>query len=237
MRLARSHAWTAAMIVAVGTVATVGFERALSDAKAQDKAPHLAGDESSGNHRKDTEAQQSAMVGRFQVSSYAQSYRESGSGGGTVGFFVVDTTTGEVWHSRVLPSAADEPRKVMGSLIGQHGLSPEEHSRYRRLKESFDSQLAELQQSATSNSVNELRSTLEALRPNQAKNQIMKLLGHPNDPGYDEAMRDVVTILKSMPLDKRKKILSEFKLETEVDALAKILQAMLSDTGERPPIE
>ena len=40
----------------------------------------------------------------------------------------------------------------------------------------------------------------------------------------DDPMRDVVTILKTMPSDKQKKILAEFKLEPEEEQLAEVLR-------------
>ena len=60
----------------------------------------------------------------------------------------------------------------------------------------------------------ELQRTIEAMRPEQAKAQLLKMLD-------DEAMGDVVTIVKNMPADKRKKIIAEFKEGTDADQLYK----------------
>jgi hypothetical protein len=40
----------------------------------------------------------------------------------------------------------------------------------------------------------------------------------------DDPMRDVVTILKSIPLDKLRKLMTEFKTEDEKEKLAEILR-------------
>jgi|TARA_B100000809_G_scaffold224369_1_gene234474 hypothetical protein len=44
---------------------------------------------------------------------------------------------------------------------------------------------------------------MEAIQPKQAKEQLLKMI-------EDEAMDDVVSIIKGMALDKRKKIIQEF---------------------------
>ena len=113
----------------------------------------------------------------------------------------------------------------------------EERDRYRKLKESFDAQLADLHQDATNNALQEVRTTLEALQPKQAKDQIMRMLDEATADDYENTMRDVVTMVKAMPLDKRKKIFGEFKAQPEVDMLQKILGEMLIGTGDAELIE
>ena len=66
-------------------------------------------------------------------------------------------------------------------------------------------------------SLKELQRTLEAIKPAQAKEQIVKML-------EDDAMDDVVTILKSMAIDKRKKIIAEFKAGPDTEWLYDILK-------------
>jgi hypothetical protein len=67
--------------------------------------------------------------------------------------------------------------------------------------------------------------TLEAIAPKQAKEQLVKMLQDPKSPANDP-MEDTVRILKAMPLDKRKKILAEFKTPEEVKTLAEILRVV-----------
>ena len=51
----------------------------------------------------------------------------------------------------------------------------------------------------------------------------MKMLEDPTTTD-DDPMQDVVTILKAMPLDKQKKIFSEFKSDPEIKKMAEILR-------------
>lgn len=90
-------------------------------------------------------------------------------------------------------------------------------------KKDFDERLARLQSAATDTSLLEVQRTLEAIQPKQAKEQILLMLKEPMT-GSDDPMQDIVTIFKAMPLDKRRKILAEFKTEDEVKQLAEILQ-------------
>lgn len=90
-------------------------------------------------------------------------------------------------------------------------------------KKDFDERLARLQSAATDTSLLEVQRTLEAIQPKQAKEQILLMLKEPAT-ATDDPMQDIVTIFKAMPLDKRRKILAEFKTEDEVKQLAEILQ-------------
>lgn len=92
-------------------------------------------------------------------------------------------------------------------------------------KQSFDERLATLQTAATEASLLEVQRTLEAILPKQAKEQIMKTLAEPKTAA-DDPMEDVVRILKAMPLDKRRKILAEFKTPEEVEKLSEILHVI-----------
>jgi hypothetical protein len=92
-------------------------------------------------------------------------------------------------------------------------------------KQSFDERLATLQTAATEASLLEVQRTLEAIQPKQAKDQIMKVLAEPKTP-TDIPMEDVVRILKAMPLDKRRKILAEFKTPEEVEKLSEIFHVI-----------
>jgi hypothetical protein len=98
-----------------------------------------------------------------------------------------------------------------------------ESARLDDWKRSFDQRLTDLQKATTDASLLEVQQTLEAISPKQAKEQIVKMLEEPPTP-HDDPMEDVVRILKAMPLDKRKKILAEFKDPQEVEKLHEILR-------------
>jgi hypothetical protein len=98
-----------------------------------------------------------------------------------------------------------------------------DQSRFRELRQAYDTQLKELLDEEQAASRRELQRTLEAIQPSQAKQQIVKML-------EDDAMDDVVAILKSMPIDKRKKIIGEFKQREDEERLFEILKNIR--TGE-----
>lgn len=92
-----------------------------------------------------------------------------------------------------------------------------ETARFEDLKKAYAAKLQQFANEEQANSLKELQRTLEAIKPAQAKEQLVKMLD-------DDAMDDVVTIMKSMAIDKRKKIIAEFKIGPDTDALYDILK-------------
>lgn len=113
--------------------------------------------------------------------------------------------------------------KSLGDLRALQAQLQTESRRLDDWKRSFDKRLADLQSAAADAALLELQRTFEAISPKQAKEQILLMLKEPATPQNDP-MRDIVTILRAMPLDKRKKILAEFKTEPEIEKLAEILR-------------
>jgi hypothetical protein len=99
-----------------------------------------------------------------------------------------------------------------------------EDDRLNLWKETFDIRLKKMESTALDTSLLEVQKTLEAIQPKQAKEQILKMLDDAPDGHNEQAMQDIVKILKAMPLDKRRKILGEFKSEDEATTLAEILK-------------
>lgn len=108
----------------------------------------------------------------------------------------------------------------------------DERRRYEMLKESFDAELEKLSEVAKNDAIIEVQQTLETIKPRQAKDHIIRMLpaqfgnGHFDElqDEHRRAVVDVVAIVKAMPLDKRKKILAEFKTEEEAQMLAELLR-------------
>jgi len=115
--------------------------------------------------------------------------------------------------------------KALGDLRTLESALKSESLRLDSWKKSFDERLASLQTAATEAALLEVQRTLEAIEPKQAKEQIMKTLSEPKTPG-DDPMEDMVRILKAMPLDKRRKILAQFKLPEEIEKLSEILRVI-----------
>ncbi|EAQ82026.1 hypothetical protein [Blastopirellula marina] len=104
------------------------------------------------------------------------------------------------------------------NIRGMQANLAEERRRYDQLKTSFDDRLKKLEEGVRDDAIVELQRTMEAIDARQAKEQMMIMLERD-----DNSMQDVVTILKGMPNDKRKKIIAEFRSEEEKQKLADIL--------------
>ncbi len=109
-----------------------------------------------------------------------------------------------------------------------------EQDRFDKLVQSFDGEIKRLEANATDAAVLETQVTLEALPPKQAKQQLLKLLEEPPSPGIENPMEAVVSLVKAMPIDKRKKILSEFKSPEEEGKLGEILREFLRGSPDVP---
>ena len=115
--------------------------------------------------------------------------------------------------------------KSLGDLRTLETQLRTESKRLDDWKTSFDKRLADLQTAATEEALLEVQRTLEAIPPKQAKEQMMKILADPKT-ATDDPIEDIVRILKAMPLDKRKKILQEFKSPEEVEKLHEIMRVV-----------
>jgi hypothetical protein len=136
----------------------------------------------------------------------------------------------QILHSRMRASLDLDLRenaidKSLGDLRTIEKALHSESTRLDSWKQSFDERLASLQTAATEAALLEVQRTLEAIQPKQAKEQIVKMLQDPKTD-VDDPMEDIVRILKAMPLDKRKKILAEFKTPEEVEKLHEILRVV-----------
>jgi len=114
--------------------------------------------------------------------------------------------------------------KSLGELRNLESQIKTESKRLDSWKLSFDKRLQELETKAADTALIEIQQTLEVMSPKQAKEQIIRVLDEPPATAADQPLQDVVTILKTMPLDKRKKIMSEFKTPKETETLAIILR-------------
>lgn len=113
--------------------------------------------------------------------------------------------------------------KSLGDLRILESQIKTENQRLDQWKLSFDNRLAKLESQTTDEALLQLQRMLEVMNPKQAKDQILRMLKDAPITD-DDPMRDIVTILKTMPNDKQKKILAEFKLEPEEQKLAEVLR-------------
>lgn len=85
----------------------------------------------------------------------------------------------------------------------------------------FEAEVKRFKEGREAESLSEVQKILELLAPEQAKDQILRMM-------VDDALEDVLVIIKAMPEDKRKKILAEFSTEPELLKLAEILKQLRS---------
>lgn len=112
--------------------------------------------------------------------------------------------------------------KSLGDLRTVETQIKTERERLDLWKLDFDQRLAKLETAATDAALLEVQRALEVMSPKQAKDQILKMLEEPST-NADDPMQDVVTVIKSMADDKRKKLLGEFKTPEESEKLAEII--------------
>jgi hypothetical protein len=122
--------------------------------------------------------------------------------------------------------------KSLGDLRNIEAQIKTERERLDQWKLSFDIRLEQLESQATDEALLQLQRTIEAMSPKQAKDQILKMLADSAQTADDEPMRDVVTILKTLPLDKYKKILDQFKAPEETEKLAEIVREIRLGTPD-----
>lgn len=111
----------------------------------------------------------------------------------------------------------------MGDLLALQAEVRTERERLDGILAAFEQRLQRMEQAATDNALQEVQRTLEAIQPAQAKQQILMIL---DEDGSEKGMNDVVSMIRAMPLDKRKKILGEFKTKPEEEKLHEILQRL-----------
>jgi hypothetical protein len=94
-----------------------------------------------------------------------------------------------------------------------------EQAEFQTQRQSYDAKLKDLVEQEQASAMKQLQRTIEAMRPPQAKEQLLKML-------EDQAIGDVVTIIKNMPADKQKKLIAEFKDPSDEDQLYQILKSI-----------
>ena len=97
-------------------------------------------------------------------------------------------------------------------------------------KQKFEEQLAAMEAESTSTGEEDMRLTVENIKPAQAKQQITLML----DRGEFEK---VVSLLAAMSITKRAKIVAEFRTPEDATRLSKILELMADGAPLTPMIE
>lgn len=95
--------------------------------------------------------------------------------------------------------------------------------KYMTARDGFESLLTQLEKETEDRSLRDLQITLEIIAPKQAKDILSEMLNAPNSDPTDNVMGDVVSVLRTLPDDKLKKVLGEFKSAEEQQLLHEIL--------------
>jgi len=99
----------------------------------------------------------------------------------------------------------------------------EQRMQYSRLRDAFNQQLAQVEEGVQQEAIRDVASKIEVMQPRQAKDQLLRILDDET-VSPDEAMQAVVAILRTIPLERGKKILAEFKTPEEATKLFEILR-------------
>lgn len=107
----------------------------------------------------------------------------------------------------------------------------EETKRLKALRENFENELAAMRDGAAAAGLDDVRRTLETIKPKQAKEQIVKMLA-------DDRLDEVVELFSQMSDSKRAKIITEFKTPEEAEQLSRILKRVregvpLAETADK----
>lgn len=92
-----------------------------------------------------------------------------------------------------------------------------EGDQVKRMRDDFEARLKTLREGALAANLENARLMLENMKPRQAKEQIQKMLA-------DGELRQAVALLAGMPIEKRAKIITEFKTSEESGQLAEMLR-------------
>ncbi len=132
-------------------------------------------------------------------------------------------------RERSIATAVDDLQHLIVKL-------DEERQRYERLRVEFETQFERIEGVAQDADLVRLRDTLGSIEAVQAKDQIMTLLQRADDSRDVEIANDVVVLIKTMPMDKRRRILSEFRTDAERRRLAFIMRELRLGNPEIPLI-
>lgn len=92
-------------------------------------------------------------------------------------------------------------------------LFEDERRQYDSLKYEFDQRIGNIHQGDVEG-LNEVQRQLESVDAKLAKDQILRILGNADIPS-DTSMQFVVAMFKNMPLERKKKIMGEFKTDED----------------------
>jgi flagellar motility protein MotE (MotC chaperone) len=118
---------------------------------------------------------------------------------------------------RNLELREQELRNSLSQIQYEQSKLAEDKKRYKQLRDGFDAQLVSMREGSAASGKDEVRRTLENLKPKQAKTLILEMLDN-------KEIDDVVSLLLPMVDAKRAKIFGEFKTPEELEKLSEVLR-------------
>jgi hypothetical protein len=110
-----------------------------------------------------------------------------------------------------------ELRNNLAQIQFEKNKLAEEKKQYKQLRDGFDAQLLSMREGSAATGKDEVRRTLESIKPKQAKTLILEMLDNKETD-------DVVALLLPMPDNKRARIFAEFKTAEELEKLSEVLR-------------
>jgi flagellar motility protein MotE (MotC chaperone) len=119
--------------------------------------------------------------------------------------------------ARDLELREQELRNQLNLIRQEQSKLVAEADRYQRVQNDFEQRLKMLREGAIATNLENARLILENMKAKQAKEQIQLML----EAGE---MKQAVALLSNMPIEKRAKIITEFKTDSDSEQLAEMLR-------------
>ncbi|MGW8257327.1 MAG: hypothetical protein ACWGMZ_07585, partial [Thermoguttaceae bacterium] len=119
--------------------------------------------------------------------------------------------------NRDLELREQELRNGVAQLNFQETKLADDTKLYEKLRDNFDAKLASLTEGSKASGQDEVRRTLETIKPKQAKELILQMLDN-------KELDVVVSLLSPMPDAKRAKIIGQFKTPEELEKISEVLR-------------
>lgn len=136
-----------------------------------------------------------------------------------------DVADARALKARDLEMREQELRNQLYLVRQEQGKLITEADRYQRIQVDFEQRLKNLREGAIATNLENARIVIENMKPKQAKEQIQLML-------KDGEMKQAVALLSAMPIEKRAKIVTEFKTEPESEQLAEMLRLIRAGEPE-----
>jgi hypothetical protein len=136
-----------------------------------------------------------------------------------------DVAEARALKARDLELREQELRNQLQLIRQEQSKLVAEADRYQRVQSDFEQRLRTLREGSVATNLENARLVLENMKPKQAKEQIQLML----EAGE---MKQAVVLLSNMPIEKRAKIVTEFKTESDSEQLAEMLRLIRAGEPE-----